>query len=121
MHTGSPRNALFKGDHQAEYAWFALADSLPLMSMSARRAALRIVSALEHGDAHVVLGLPARLAALANGLATGFVTRVLSAANRALPDGTDSSAQKGFESESLLVPSALTALTEEAEVRNNQR
>src|ERR687893_134487 len=37
MRTGSPRNALFKGRHRAEYAWFAISDSLPITSMMAER------------------------------------------------------------------------------------
>jgi hypothetical protein len=39
MRTGSPINASFKGDASAEYAWFSVADSLPLLSMSDARAA----------------------------------------------------------------------------------
>ena len=34
MRTGSPRNALFKGQHRAEYAWFSISDSLPFLSTS---------------------------------------------------------------------------------------
>ena len=29
MRTGSPRNATFKGQHEAEFAWFSISDSLP--------------------------------------------------------------------------------------------
>ena len=35
MRTGSPRNATFKGQHHAEYAWFSISDAMPLLSMSA--------------------------------------------------------------------------------------
>jgi len=38
MRTGSPRNAAFKGSHRREFAWFALADSLPLLSVNSERA-----------------------------------------------------------------------------------
>jgi NAD(P)-dependent dehydrogenase (short-subunit alcohol dehydrogenase family) len=38
MRTGSPRHALLKGRHRAEYAWFSISDALPLMSMDAERA-----------------------------------------------------------------------------------
>src|SRR5262249_21748751 len=31
MRTGSPRNATFKGQNTAEYAWFSISDSLPLL------------------------------------------------------------------------------------------
>src|SRR5207248_11163142 len=39
MRTGSPRHALFKGQHQAEYAWFKISDSLPIVTISAEKAA----------------------------------------------------------------------------------
>ncbi len=39
MRTGSPENVTFKGDHRAEYAWFAVSDSTPFLSMSAEEAA----------------------------------------------------------------------------------
>lgn len=45
MRTGSPRNAMFKGRHRAEYAWFSLADSL--FSLPADRAAAAILDAAE--------------------------------------------------------------------------
>ena len=35
MRTGSPPNAAFKGRHREEYAWFALSDALPILSISA--------------------------------------------------------------------------------------
>jgi len=125
MRTGSPRNATFKGDHEREYAWFAIADSLPLLSMSSARAARRIVRALEHGEAHVVLGLPARLAALAHGIFPGAVSRMMTLVTRVLPSGnrtpTAREARFGYESESTLAPSLLTLSSERAATRNNER
>ena len=43
MRTGSPFNAWFKGRHREEFAWFAIADSLPVASIdaAARRVADR--------------------------------------------------------------------------------
>ncbi|MDB4973501.1 MAG: Oxidoreductase, short-chain dehydrogenase/reductase family [Myxococcaceae bacterium] len=121
MRTGSPRQALFKGNQQAEYAWFAISDSLPVLSMSSGRAARRIVRALERGEPHVVLGLPAKVAALASGVAPGLVTRALTVVNALLPLGVDPVAQKGYDSESKWAPSGLTALTERAATQNNER
>jgi NAD(P)-dependent dehydrogenase (short-subunit alcohol dehydrogenase family) len=120
MRTGSPRNATFKGDHEQEYAWFAISDSLPLLSMSSSRAARRIVRALELGESHVVLGMPAQVARLANGLAPSAVTRALMLADALLPRGNDRSARRGADSQSPLAPSFLTALTERAAQRNNE-
>ena len=45
MRTGSPDDAIFKGRTRAEYAWFTLADSNPLLSASTRQAVVRIVRA----------------------------------------------------------------------------
>ena len=58
MRTGSPMNAQVKGQHEAEYAWFAIADSLPGFSMSAERAADQILSACAHGDPELTISLP---------------------------------------------------------------
>src|SRR6266576_2727569 len=43
MRTGSHVNAQFKGDHDAEFGWFAASSGMPLISMSADRAARKIV------------------------------------------------------------------------------
>ena len=122
MRTGSPRNAEFKGQHEKEYAWFAVSDSLPFLSQSAGSAAERILDALRHGDAEVVTTLPAQVAVVAHGLMPGVVSDALSVAHRLLPEpggiGTDSRA--GSESETPLTRSPLTALTRKAEQRNNQ-
>src|SRR5947208_13760729 len=74
MRTGSPRNATFKGRHRAEYAWFAISDSLPVTSMDAGRAARQIVEACRYGEAEVVLSLQAKLAGKFHALFTGRTT-----------------------------------------------
>src|SRR5687768_3141865 len=61
MRTGSPRNAFFKGNAEAEYAWFSTADVLPLISMDAGRMAWRVIDAAEHGDAELILPWSAKL------------------------------------------------------------
>src|SRR5439155_20746967 len=59
MRTGSPRNADFKGQHRAEFTWFNISDTLPVISMSAEAAARQIICACKRGDAEVILSLPA--------------------------------------------------------------
>jgi short-subunit dehydrogenase len=122
MRTGSPRNASFKGRHRAEYAWFAVSDSLPGVSMDVERAARRIVCACRDGDAEVVLSLPAKAAALAHALAPGLVADVLGLVNRFLPEpgGIGTDRKRGSESESAIAPSWLTALGDAAARRHNQ-
>lgn len=120
MRTGSPRRALFKGDHKKEYAWFKISDSLPGLSVSSTHAARRIVRAIEAGEAHVVIGLSAKLAALAAAGAPGTLSRVLAMANALLPKDPNPDAREGFESESAATRTILTALTDRAAVANNE-
>jgi NAD(P)-dependent dehydrogenase (short-subunit alcohol dehydrogenase family) len=122
MRTGSPRNASFKGQHRAEYAWFALSDSLPGVSMDVERAARRIVRACRDGDAEVILSPPARAVAAANGLAPGLVTEVFGLVGRLLPGpgGVGTRRMPGHQSESAVAPSFLTALGDAAARRHNQ-
>ena len=120
MRTGSPRNASFKGDHEKEHAWFTVSDSLPLLSMSSRRAAKRIVKAIENGEAQVVLGTPAKIAAVMNGVAPNTTARAMAVASALLPSGSDPTPRFGYESESSIAPSILTALTDAAAARNNE-
>lgn len=122
MRTGSPPNADFKGQHRAEYAWFAISDSLPFFSMSAERAARQIVEACRRGEAEVVLGLPAQAAVAFHGLFPGLTADILALVNRLLPGpgGVGTARVKGKESASTLAPSVLTAPTDRAARRNNE-
>jgi NAD(P)-dependent dehydrogenase (short-subunit alcohol dehydrogenase family) len=122
MRTGSPRNAGFKGQHRAEYAWFSIGDSLPFFSMSAERAARQIIAALKRGSAEVVLTIPAKCAAAFHGLFPGLTTDILGLVNRFLPGPGGVGTQKvlGKESESFWSPSWLTAPTDRAAERNNE-
>ncbi len=121
MRTGSPRHALFKGQHRAEYAWFAVSDSLPFASMNADRAAAAIIDALVHGDAEVVLSIPARLAARLYGIAPNFVDEVLGLVARLMPaSNSDRTTVEGKDAQSAIAPSVLTTLTDEAARRNNE-
>jgi short-subunit dehydrogenase len=85
MRTGSHLNALFAGDQEAEFAWFALGTSLPLVSMDAERAAQRIVSAAARGRTEVILTPQARLGARMQTLFPSATARVVSLAGRLLP------------------------------------
>ncbi|MCL4854765.1 MAG: hypothetical protein KJZ78_25675, partial [Bryobacteraceae bacterium] len=122
MRTGSPRQAIMKGQHRLEYLWFSVSDSLPLVSMSADRAARKIVAACAQGDAEVILSVPAKLAARFHGLFPGLTARCLGLVNRLLPSpgGIGRQTARGWESFSTLSPSMLTMLGERAAARNNE-
>jgi NAD(P)-dependent dehydrogenase (short-subunit alcohol dehydrogenase family) len=123
MRTGSPRNAQIKGQYWKEYAWFALADSIPGISTSAENAASRIIEACRHGDPALTITIPAKAAVVANAVAPGAVARAMSAGTRLLPGPAGAAGnrpRRGRDSESRLAPSAASMLTERAAVLNNE-
>jgi len=122
MRTGSPRNAIFRGQHKAEYAWFSISDALPGLSISAESAARRIVSALRRGDAEVLFPLPAKLAAVVNALAPGVTGNIMALVDRFLPSskGGTPGRWKGAESQSWLSPSWISRLGDKAARQYNQ-
>ena len=123
MRTGSPFNAWFKGRHRAEFAWFAIADSLPVISIDGRRAAAQIVDAARHGDCELVVTWPARLAIAAAAVAPCTFARAMQLVNRALPSPTGAlgnESHSGWHSRSSWAPSLLTRPTERSAAENNE-
>jgi short-subunit dehydrogenase len=122
MRTGSPRNAVFRGQHRSEYAWFSISDALPGLSISAEAAARRIADACRRGDAEVLFPLTTRVAAVANAVAPGITTGLLGLIDRLLPGpGNQPRARRrGAESQSWLSPSWLTHLGDRAARTYNQ-
>src|SRR5215212_8995698 len=111
MRTGSPRNATFKGRHRAEYAWFAISDSLPVSSINAERAAAQIIDACRRGSAELVITTQAQLAVKFRALFPEAAAELLGVVARLLPGpgGIGRARAKGRESESAFAPSVLTA------------
>ncbi len=123
MRTGSPRKASMKGQHESEYAWFAISDSLPGLSTSAENAARQIVEACRYGDPELTITLPAKLAMIVNHVAPTAVANAMILANQLLPgpnNGDGEQSRRGAESTSRWAPSAATVLTDKAAVVNNE-
>jgi NAD(P)-dependent dehydrogenase (short-subunit alcohol dehydrogenase family) len=122
MRTGSPRNATFKGQHRAEYAWFSISDALPVTSMQAERAARQIIAATKRGDAEVILTTQAVIAIKFHQLLPEVSADLRALVNQLLPapGGIGTRRAKGKDSESALAPSLLTALGDKAAERNNE-
>jgi NAD(P)-dependent dehydrogenase (short-subunit alcohol dehydrogenase family) len=124
MRTGSPFNAWFKGQHRAEFAWFTIADSLPLASIDANRAAAQLLDACRHGDAELVISWPAKLAIMANAIAPEAVAVAMNLANALILPAPSSEAglerHSGWQSDSTWAPSRLTRPTERAAAANNE-
>ena len=123
MRTGSPMNAEIKGQHQKEYAWFAVADSLPGLSIGAERAATQIIEACRYGDPELTISIPARAAVLMNAISPALVARLSELVVRLLPGPTGAEgdvSRRGRESESRWAPSVVTTLSNRAAVLNNE-
>jgi NAD(P)-dependent dehydrogenase (short-subunit alcohol dehydrogenase family) len=121
VRTGSARHAWFKGDKQAEYAWFAIGDSSPVTSTSAEDVARQILDAACHGDPELTISLQAKLAAFAHGVAPGMTQELIGALARFLPgpNGSARDASLGRDAESAAV-AKWTKLADEAARRNNE-
>jgi NAD(P)-dependent dehydrogenase (short-subunit alcohol dehydrogenase family) len=121
MRTGSFLAAYFKGDRaRLEYSLFTPLSATPATTVSAERAARRIVTALRRGDPELTLGLHAKLAARANGVAPGAVQALLGLVARALPEVHGTDRVRGSEIDSAVDDSALTAPGRRAAERLNQ-
>lgn len=121
MRTGSPVNALFKGEHAKEFAWFSVGDATPVTAMDARRAARRIVEATRRGEAEVTLTWQAKLLRLTHDLFPGMTADLMGLVNRLLPEGSPASGTaRGMELATPISPSPLTAMMNRAAKENNE-
>lgn len=131
MRTGSHENALFTGDRAAEYAWFASAASLPLLSTDARRAARRMVDGVLAGRPMVTLTPLAIVGSRVHGLMPATTIRVMGLTSRLLPSAPatgdtttpvrGSAAAVRLGSTASAVVDRLTVLGSRAAARLNQR
>jgi len=122
MRTGSPRNADFKGQNEAEYAWFKVGDSLPLLTVSAERAARDVIEAARRGAVELIIGAVTKIGVMFDqnfpewgGEITGVAARLLPS-----PGGIGLQSRKGSESESAVSESVAATLTDRAARRNNE-
>jgi len=125
MRTGSPLNAQFKGQHEAEYIWFKVASSIPGVTIGAERAARQILDACRYGDPALTITLQAKLMAAANVVVPATVARAMMLVTRMLPPpggAAGDTLKKGLESEakSKWTPSLVTKLTDSAALANNE-
>ena len=114
LRTGSHVNAFFKGNHEAEFAWFASGMGTPGSAMGAERAARQIVEACRSGRAELILTLRAKAAVLAQTLAPGVMAGVLRTVNSVLPaSNRNQKRYTGWQSRGL-APAPLVRKADEA-------
>lgn len=123
IRTGSPRNAIFKGQNEKEYAVFKIGDSLPFFTIDSSECAREIIDACRYGEAERIITLPAKLGAALQGVAPNLISELMAVANETLPasGGIGEQRAQGKDSESTLSQSVLTTLTDQAAERNNER
>ncbi len=102
MRVGSTVQAVIKGDHEKEYAWFALGAVTPGVSVSAEYAARAILSGIRAGDAEVVFPATSQLAVFAKSNFPELFAFVLRTAARFYPKGQSSEKRTGAESKEWL-------------------
>jgi hypothetical protein len=90
MRTGGHRHVSFTGDQKKEERLFSLAATLPVVSISAKRAANQIYHAVAQGRAEILIAPQAWLAARVAALAPETVQRLSSLANEFLLPGAQS-------------------------------
>ena len=88
MRTGGHTHARFVDDAVTDYAWFAPLASLPGLSISAERAAHRIVSGVLSGKPTVELTPLTIIGRRVHGLAPATTTRAMGLVSRLLPGPT---------------------------------
>ncbi len=122
MRIGSHVNANFKGKHDAEFAWFATSNGMPLISISAARAARKILTACRRGQPSLTLTFAARGAILGNALFPNFTGYAMKIINRLLPGaaGDEGNQSRAGSETRRLLPAWLTRLADRATARNNE-
>jgi short-subunit dehydrogenase len=125
MRTGSPIQAVFKGHHEKEFAWFAITDVLPFLSMSAESAARKIVHAARQRAAELMPSMAGKLRVIAAGFTPEIYSVFLRALGAAMPKGTSMHYKTGAQSRQLFdkmeSARALRKRARDAEHQWNQR
>src|SRR5690606_15288428 len=103
-----------------EKTWFSLLASLPIVSMSADRAAEQILAASSRGEAMITLSLPAKIATKVHALFPNFWSAAAKFMTRSLSDKVETNIpQPGYEVEDHL-PAAVKLLNNRAARKNNE-
>jgi short-subunit dehydrogenase len=102
MRVGSAIQAVVKGEHEKEFAWFALGSITPLISVSADDAAARILRSVARGDAELVFPLAMKSAAKLQALFPELTALASQLASRLLPRETSPVGHTGAQSGALL-------------------
>lgn len=102
MRTGSPIQAVFKGNHEKEYAWFTTGDVAPGISVNANRAAKLIIEGSRNGDARVAFPWVTKLGILGHAVLPETYAFIMRQAARTLPKSSSKVRKTGAQSKGWL-------------------
>jgi short-subunit dehydrogenase len=98
MSTGSPIQAVFKGNHEKEYAWFASADNFPGLSLSPVQAAVQIIDAIRTGKSELVPSIAGKARIAMGALFPELTAMTMRWIARMLPTGKSHIRKTGAQS-----------------------
>lgn len=124
MRTGSPIQAVFKGDHEKEFAWFQSADVFPGLSISAQNAAKQIIQAARERRWELIPSVPGKIRMAVAAFFPELMGWGLSQLGRLLPAGQSRQYKTGAQSRRLFdempVTKVLVERARESERELNQ-
>lgn len=99
IHSGGHAHALFKGDKEAEYAWFSTSDVMPGLALSPEYVASRAWETIKVGDPELVVGWNAKLPMAFHHLFPDWFAESMALVDRMLPASVrlDEPASRGEE------------------------
>jgi len=101
MRTGSPIQAVFKGDHEKEFAWFVGADVFPGISLSPVKVARDIIAAIQDGKSELIPSFAGKARIAAGALFPELFASSMSFLAGLLPKGLSTKRQTGAQSRRL--------------------
>lgn len=122
MRTGSPIQAVFKGDSQKEFSWFASADVLPGLSAAASDVAKQIVEAAKERRTELIPSFIGKTRMAASVLFPELMLWGMGMMNRLMPKNRENHYLTGAQSRtknSYKIP-GLQSRSEQAEIEGNQ-
>jgi NAD(P)-dependent dehydrogenase (short-subunit alcohol dehydrogenase family) len=125
MRTGSPIQAVFKGNHEKEYGWFATSDVIPGLSVSAKTAAQKIIDGIRHEDSQIRYPALTSIGIIGHALFPETYALFNRQVAKRLPKGKSHIRKTGAESQGWLERQAwywpLKQVEQRAEARLNQQ
>lgn len=114
MRTGSPIQAVFKGQQEKEFAWFAAADVFPGISSDASVIAKKIIASARDRRTQLIPSIPAKLRVLVSSIFPETVNALMRVLAGTMPVGGSKIRKTGYESNDFFERSPWTALLRKA-------